>query len=92
MSNFHSTWQIIFESEIKRKPEADRLWSNVPLPQEGNQLRHLHYALESKTILGMPKWGFCEVGCGYWIEFYFFDGVGYGYCGKCRVDQTIDNR
>jgi hypothetical protein len=85
-------------SEIKRKPGADRLWSDVALPHELKQQREyepkprrqLHYALEGRTDFGEPVTGFCEVGCGHWIEFYFFNGAGFGYCKKCRVDQTME--
>ena len=79
--------------EIRRKPEADRLWDDIPIPQELKPDRQYHSALEGLGVLGLPKQGSCEVGCGNLIQFYFVDGVGFGYCPKCRVDQTLyENR
>jgi hypothetical protein len=85
-------------SEIKGKPGADRLWNDIALPHElkrqrqyePKRKRQFHYALEDRMDLGELVTGFCEIGCGHQLEFRFLDGVGYGYCKKCRVDQTIE--
>lgn len=79
-------------SEVKKKAGCDRLWSDVLLPEEMTEQKTLHRALEGKDILSLSKAGLCEVGCGNWIQFYFIDGVGYGYCVKCRIDQLIGGR
>ena len=84
----HCPIDALHYSECRKKPGCDRLWSDVPLPREIE--RQLHYALEGKDILGISKARLCEVGCGHQIQFYFIDGVGYGYCPKCRVHQTIE--
>ena len=76
-------------SEHRRKPGSDRLWVDLPTQEESRDARHLHYALEGRSIFGAAKTGACEVGCGNEIPFYFLDGVGYGYCPGCKVHQQI---
>jgi hypothetical protein len=93
---FRARWELecsgdpTHYNEHRRKPESDRLWEDVPTPEEGDWRRTLHYALEGKQILGAAKTGTCEVGCGNEIQFYFLEGVGYGHCPSCRVDQRIE--
>jgi hypothetical protein len=85
----HCTIDPTHYSEHRKKPGCDRLWEDVPLPNGMEEQRTLHYALEGRDILGLSKEGLCEVGCGNTVQFFYLEGVGYGYCAKCRVDQTI---
>ena len=52
----------------------------------------LHYALTDKQVLGVPIEEPCLVGCGSVVRFYWQEGTGYGYCGRCDVHQRIETR
>ena len=71
------------------EPDAEDYSSKTVEPKPEPELEFIHYALSGKAILGEPAINPCEVGCGAQANFYYQDGIEYGYCSRCGVHQRI---
>jgi hypothetical protein len=48
-----------------------------------------HYALASKSVLGVAQVEACLVGCGSMVKFYLHGAEALGHCSQCGVHQRI---
>ena len=53
--------------------------------------KNLYQLRKGEDILAVLQVESCFAGCSQLIEFYFYEGIGQGYCLRCNVHQMISN-